>query len=219
MDLSKLKKWSSNPPGDKPGELPAGQNAVDAPIAHPLPPEPVVPALEPVRPSRMPDYAPAAPVTAGFGVFLSLILGVVFMFLGQRFAQWGLATMAGKEFNTNTTWMTGPNAGQPVPYWEIAGFAAWSEMGIFTMGVALLVDALVMFVATRGARPNTLLMMFAFAVTGIALATNIGLCAKQMIGPNAVLPIMSLIAVIAGSFILFDHWAVWQENRAVRRPA
>lgn len=223
MDLSKLKKWSTpDQPGDARTELPAGQTPVEAPITHALPPAPAMPEprrAEPQYERRIPEYAPAAPVTAGFGVFLSLILGVLFMFLGQRFARWAIAAMSGQPFSTDTTWMTGPNAGQQVPYWELAYSAAWTDMGIFTMGAALILDALVMFLATRGARPNAILMLIAFVVTGAAVAVNLGLCGKLMVGPNASLPVFSLVAVIAGSFVLFDHWAVWRENAPAKRGA
>jgi hypothetical protein len=215
MDVSKLKKWSS----EKPGELPAGQTPVDAPIAHPLPaePEPVAPRVErevPRSERRANEYVPAAPITAGFGVFLSLILGLVFMLLGQQFARWGIATLSGNDYVTGKIFPPGgPDGNKPVPYWQLDDMSQWTDLGLFSLGAALLVDAVLMLVASRRGRVNPILFFSAFGVVSCAVATNLVVGWKFMSLTPPVTPIVSIVAVIAGAFVLFDHWAVWREGR------
>src|SRR5690554_1263458 len=112
MDYSKLPKLSSTPP----------------------PPPPASP----------PPPGNAAPITAGIGaeVWISAIVGIVLMLLGRSFGAWAITTLTGGTYETGVNWISGPLAGQPVGYWELAGGTAWTDSGIFLLGLALILEAI-----------------------------------------------------------------------------
>ncbi|MFT3788938.1 MAG: hypothetical protein QM770_22665 [Tepidisphaeraceae bacterium] len=200
MDLSKLKKWSNeNAPPPPTGEAP-----VDAPISHQLP-SVAKPVPTPVR--RNNDAPRPASPGAYAGVFISLVLGLLFTMLGLRFAKWLVAYLQHKPFETGFFW-NGDTA-KPVPYWELAGQTAWTEAAIFAMGVALLLDAVVVFLATRNGIVRKPLVMLAMGITALALLLNLGL--GGYLFSIGVIPIYSVIALLVAGFMLFDHWALMNE--------
>jgi len=73
--------------------------------------------------------------------WIALVIGVIFLLMGGRFASWGMAEITGKPFHSGMIWTGGEKAGQEISYWEIANAAAFSDMTLFSTGIALLVAA------------------------------------------------------------------------------
>jgi hypothetical protein len=153
------------------------------------------------------EYAAPGNHSTGIGnAWISLVLGLLFTWLGFRFAKWAVATISGRTFDTGIPWTSGDKAGQMVEYWEIYGYAALTDMAMFTIGVALLLDALILFFAIRRGSVNRLLVMLGAGITAIALLVNIGVCVK-LLGAG-VTPIFSIVAILVGGFMFFDHVAM-----------
>src|SRR5262245_2700588 len=125
MDLSKLPRLSET---DKQGPVPQPQTVES-------------PALR----------AYAEPINEGAGpqVWLSAVLGVVFMLLGRNFARYAFAKLTGGEFHTGVIWQMGPKAGQEVSYFELSGYTGYTETGIFLFGLAMVMEALVLALVHR----------------------------------------------------------------------
>src|SRR5437762_13437465 len=126
MDLSKLPKLSESP---APAEAPAPPTASSA-----------SPAV---------DYAhrPDIGTSIGAEVWISLIIGLIFIMMGFNFARYVFATASGKTYHTNIQWTDGPKAGTEVAYPELSGDVIWNDSALFLFGVALLLEAVVLFVA------------------------------------------------------------------------
>src|SRR5947209_779612 len=100
MDMSKLPRLSQS----------------DAPP----PTEAAVPAEGQPEPRRVApvDYdrgAPQSLVTAG-EVWVAAIVGVIFVYVGQRFGSFLLTRLKGQPFHTGFNYTGGPLDGQEVPY-------------------------------------------------------------------------------------------------------
>src|SRR5215210_5274558 len=124
MDLSKLPKMSQTPPPPDSQPTPQGK------------PQPN-------------DYRDQiAHVEAGVGgmVWVSVILGAICIWLGRRFSSYLAAKVSGREFHTQTNWISGPKTGQEVAYWELVGSQAWTDASIFLFGLALILEALALWV-------------------------------------------------------------------------
>lgn len=189
MDFSQLPKMSRPPTADTPAD-PSTAPIAEPPVAAHYP--------QPV------GYASYSPAEFGFAsVWISLIAGVIFLALGQTFARWLLARVSGHAFETGVNWTDGPKSGQPVAYFELMGGTAWSDMGLFLMGVVLLLDALVIgLLATRRSPPRAIVVPL-LALTGLALLLNVGVAFYLF--STGILPIVTLIAVLVGGFVMFDH--------------
>ncbi len=179
-------------------------------------PKPPAPETEEPTPrkseeSRQVIYAPSDG-GLGFGiasVWISLILGVILLMLGGNFGRWAVANLSGKEFATG--WLQ-PDGVTPVKYFELqtimghpesAGGTAWSETGLFLMGIALLFDAALMFAFYRRGVPTRNLVIVAIFFTGIALALNVFVAFKLF--AMGIMPLITMCAVLVGGMILFDH--------------
>lgn len=196
MDFSQLPKMSDTP---KPPPPENDEPTETAPS-------------RPRDPSAVASAQPAinASMDGGFGfgfasVWISLILGFILLMLGANFGRWATATLAGKPFNTGVEWSAaaGDKAGQMVGYFDLQGGTAWSETGLFLMGIALLLDAMLMFVYFRRGAPSKALVLGAIFFTGLALAINV-LVAIKLFGMG-ILPLITMCAILVGGMILFDH--------------
>jgi hypothetical protein len=146
----------------------------------------------------------------GFGfasVWISLILGLILMMMGANFARWATATLAGKEFATG--WLQ-PDGVTPVRYFELQGGTAWSDAGLFLMGVALLLDAALMFIYYRSGRPSKGVLWAAIVFTGIATAIN-AFVAVRLFGMG-IMPLLTMGALLVGGMMLFDHLPMVREK-------
>lgn len=187
MDLSKLKPMSQTPPTPSPSDAP-----VDA--------KPIPPVQAYLNPSTG-----IAPPTEDFGlvsIWISLIMGVISLFLGQRFGSWLMARFKGEEFHTNVIWQSGEQTGSEVAYFDLSNHTALTEAGLFSLGIILIIDAGLMLLARRGLMSLTLI----FAALGLVLASllfNLYVCV--MVYKSGVLPLMSLMAVLVAGIVFFTH--------------
>lgn len=185
MDFSQLPKMSDTP---KPPPKDEDES------------QPAAPA-----PQRRTGYPPMDGAL-GFGfasVWISLVLGLILMMLGANFARWSSATITGKSFPTGVEWSAGEKAGQMVEYFDLQGGTAWSETGLFLMGVALVLDAALMFAFYRRGRPSNLLLFAAILATGLALGLNVLVAIKLL--SAGIMPLTTMCAVLVGGMMLFDH--------------
>ena len=170
----------------------------------------------PKPPPPIAEPAPAAPPyrepSGGFGpiaVWISLVIGLLFLMLGANFARWATAKASGHEFATG--WLQ-PDGVTPVRYFELQGGTAWSETGFFVMGVALLIDALLLFFVYGSRTPKPALILAALAATGLALAINLGVAGYVF--SLGILPFSSMIAVLVGGVMLFEEQlGLFRESR------
>lgn len=193
MDMSKLPRLS---------ETQRQQEAHAAAVG--AAPAPTPPAQAPV---------PAQPVvdldhSVGAEVWISVILGLIFMFMGWNFARYAIATMTGQTFHTNATWNAGPKAGQEVEYFELEGGTAYTQAGIFLFGLALLLEAAAMLIAYTGAPFKRALVAFALLVTLLATVFNVFVAIKMF--AIGIFPLMSALAVAFGGYMAVYEWRMLQ---------
>lgn len=198
MDLSKLPKMSrdrqsSTQHGAPDPSQSSPVEAGDAkPVAEPPPPPPMY-----MTEDRQPGV--------GLQVYISLALGVIFMLMGLRFAQWLLATATGQAFDTKVTWMSGPNVGQPVSYFELQGYPAWTDAAFFVFGLALILEAVAVLATARaGPTARNAALLLAIAVSGLATLLNLGL-SIFLLG-KGVTPLVSLLMTAFGGYITLYLW-------------
>ena len=196
MDLSKLPRMSET-----------GKHATP-----PDQPEPAVGAAS-ARPAPV-DYRSYDAARPGVGaeVWLSLIIGLVLVMVGWRFARWALATMTGQPFHTNVNWMAGPKAGQEVSYFELEGFTAWTETALFLFGLALVLEAAMLAVVYSRLGGKVALTASALLVTVLAAALNL-IVAVKLLGIG-IMPLMSALAVAFGGYMAVYEWMLLQQLRA-----
>jgi hypothetical protein len=197
MDISKLPKLSKT----------------DAP---PAPPSPDEAGAEPARAQSIPDYRPRGsddpPLSVG-EIWFSVIVGVVFLLLGGTFARFLVTRITHQPFHTNVNWTAGPKTGQEVEYLELQGRPWLTDAGMFLIGLAIVLDALVrvcMYKQIRAARP---LAYLTFAITLGAVLFNLYVVTTLM---GSMLPLLSLLAVAMGGYIAFMQWQI---IRVFRRAA
>ena len=183
MDLSKLPKLSNTP----------------AP-----PPQTPPPAQPPGN---------AAPITPGIGaeIWISAIVGIVLMLLGRSFAAWAYTTLTGGTYQTGFNWQIGPKAGQPVGYWELLSGIAWTESGIFLLGVALVLEAIVLLTATSSRRAPAGLIGVALILTVAATVYN-GVVAGVLFSMG-ILPLLSILAFGFGGYIAAYEYRLRKQAR------
>src|SRR5688572_2022973 len=129
MDMSKLPRLSQTSKDDAPTPVAAEGSSAAPPL-----PDRNVPDYQ--SRERGGDYDPGYSV--GAEVWISVILGIVFIFMGFNFARYVAATMTGKPFHTGVDWTAGEKAGTEVAYFELQGGTAFTESGIFLFGLALI---------------------------------------------------------------------------------
>jgi hypothetical protein len=195
MDMSKLPRLSNTaenvPHSHDPNELPS------TPI--------------PSIPTSDPEPAMTQGQLLGAEVWLSAILGIVFMLMGKTFGLYLLAKLTGRAFHTGVNWVEGSLAGQEVPYPQLDGFVMLTDASLFLFGLALVFEAIVLVasVSSRGFRRP--LVLLAFGVTVIAVAFNLFACGKLM--SNGVTPLISLLATAFGVYIGMYEWALLKTAR------
>ena len=153
-------------------------------------------------------------VQAGSGaeVWLSVVLGVICLLLGMRFARWLLVTASGGTFSTGATWTSGEKAGQPVAYFELQGYPAYTEMAFFLFGVALVLEGLaILATGAAGPRLRTFTAAAAMLVTAAATLFNLGLAV--FLSSLGSVPIASLLMVAFGGYMTFYLYRLWQTLR------
>jgi len=183
MDLSKLPKFSDSPPPPQPS-----------------PPDEPVPAIP----------IPSRPNQPGIGadIWLSLVIGFLFIFMGLTFGKFLVAKLTGQPFHTHVNWTEGPLADSPNPevaYFDLSGFTAWTDMGVFLFGLVLLFEAAAKAViAIRPGYTSRLILIVAILLTFGTVLLNLFVCYRLM--GVGVTPLLSGLAVAFGGWILFDEW-------------
>jgi hypothetical protein len=158
------------------------------------------------------DYAVAPPAPGGAEIWISAVLGVIFILIGRRFGAYLISLLSGKPFDTGVIWRIGEKAGTPVPYWELQGYTALSEAGIFLFGVLLLLEAIVLGLSAIGwrwSRPAGYLMLaLAVCVTALNLIVSI------LLFSNNITPLQSLLAAAFGGYLVFYQLNVLRAGRS-----
>jgi hypothetical protein len=168
-------------------------------------------------PVDLPEYDTPHQGQSGFGfeTMFATLLGVIYMVLGWNFARYLMATFSGQTFNTGYTWQTGPKSGQPVEYWDLQGFTALSEASMFTFGLAMVVEAIVLAILVSRPRAIALAGVFvSLLITLVAVALN--LMASVRLLNAGITPLFSIVATLVGGYMAYYQWAVAQRVR--RRP-
>jgi hypothetical protein len=189
MDLSKLPKLSDS-------------RSQDQSSSAPLPAEP----MERSDPRQPLDYRQSLnDPDLGADIWVNVIIGLLLIAMGFTFAKFLFAKLTGQAFHTGVNWTGGPNAGNEVDYFDLEGFTAWTQMGMFLFGVVLLLEA-----ASKAAvvlRPGAAsrgILKFALALTLITTALNLYVCIR-MLGVGMI-PLLSGLAVAFGGWILASEW-------------
>jgi hypothetical protein len=205
MDLSKLPKLS---------DTKAAESAA-APPADPMPVATAPPAPAPVY--REPA-APPRPVGVGVDVWISTVIGLLFVFMGLQFARFAMAKVTHRPFHSDPvyTWPDDdPRAGQEVAYFDLQGYVAWTEMCAFLFGLTLLFEAASKAaIAIRPGSVSRAVLVLAIVLTVATVVLNLYACALLM--KSQITPLLSGIAVAFGGWVLFDEVNTLQATR--RRP-
>ncbi len=151
---------------------------------------------------------PQTPMPPGVGVdvWISTVLGVLFVFLGLTFGKFALAKLTHQPFHTGINWTDdNPKAGQEVSYFELEGYTAWTEMGVFLFGLTLLFEAASKAaIALRPGRASRAVLGLALLLTLATVGLNLYACGLLM--HVGITPILSGLAVAFGGWILYDEW-------------
>jgi len=203
MDISKLPRLSNT----------------DAPPPPPQPADPGSTGPTAPRPVEQLAVAPQQPQSIGGGgggaeVWLSAILGLVFVMLGRNFATYLVSRMVGSVYHTGVSWTAGPLEGQEVAYPDLQGFVMLNDAAMFLFGLTLLVEAAVIAVVGTSFKFQRPLVAFALALAVAATAFNLYVTIR-LFGAN-VMPIFSLLAVAFGGYIAFYLRTVLRQMPAAR---
>lgn len=207
MDMSKLPRLSQTTEAPPTG-------AADPPPPPP-PPLPGAPA-SPTSPAM--DYRAARDDRGtGADVWVSAIIGLVFLMLGWNFAKYLGAALTGRTYQTNVTWTAGPKAGQAVAYPDLEGNPMLTDSAMFLFGLALVLEAVVLAVANGNARFKRPLVGVALAIAVAATAYNLYVAARLFSG--GLLPLQSLLAVAFGGYIAANQRRMFQDLGSGRGSA
>ena len=215
MDLSKLPKLSQTPapPADP---HPPSAAADDTP-----PPPPAIAAAMSGRPEWCRKcHAPnasnsrfcascgaglggpsgAAPVEVGAEAWISIAIGVLLLFMARNLFSYMISPT---EFGKNNP--ITDELGNPLPYTRSVFF--WGDVALAGFAIVLLFEGIVI---AFGRRPR--LVLFAFLLTLVATAINVGYFAMMMqkgYGPQ----LMAGFAAAFGVYIALYQWRLWQSLR------
>jgi hypothetical protein len=182
MDISKLPKFS------------------DSPLPPPPPNEP-----EPVAEMSARPYQSAG---IGANVWVSVVIGLLMIFMGLNFGKFVVAKLTGQPYHTNYTWPAAPGTEGPGPevaYFDLQGFTAWSDMGEFLFGMVLLLEAAAKAaIAIRPGYTSRFILFLAVVLTLATVLLNLFVCYRLM--SVQITPIISGLAVAFGGWIMVDEW-------------
>jgi hypothetical protein len=193
MDLSKLPKLSET---DK----------------HAPPPPPPEPQF---RAEPLPYSPPSTGLDLGAQIWLSGILGIVFMLMGRSFASYLIATLTGQTYHTGVDWVAGPNVGQEVGYYELQGYTGQTDTAVFLFGFCMVLEAIALIFVRRNTPTARTILTVALVVTVGMTLYNLGL-ALFLVGKNA-LPLLSILAVAFGGYTAMTEWQTLQHMKANAR--
>ena len=158
--------------------------------------------------------APARPVlplqygqSFGIEIWITIIVGLLFLALGRSFARYEVATMTHHPYHTGTLWQEGPLSGTEVPYPQLDasfGLPYYSDSGFFLFGAALILAALAQLLSFTRLPGKILVAWAALICVAAATAYNLFVCAK-LIGAD-ITPILSLLCVAFGGYEVYLAW-------------
>lgn len=191
MDLSKLPKLSETP----------------------APPEPISPA-----PSQTParNTLPIDDGMVGAEVWLSAIIGLVFLLLGRNFALYLFSLITHRPYHTAVNWTSGAHAGEEVAYPDLVGYVMYTDASMFLFGLALLFEAIILAAVHSRIRSKKPLVLIALLVAVVATALN--LIVALMLFSAGILPLFSLLAVAFGGYIVAHEWRMLQALPGATSP-
>lgn len=142
----------------------------------------------------------AAPVEIGAEAWISVALGVILLFFARNLISYLISPTQFAQDNT-----IHDEQGLPLPYPRSVFF--WGDLALAGFAVVLIFEGLVV---AFGRRPG--LVMFAFGLTVLATAVNVGYFAMMMskgYGPQ----IMAALAAAFGVYIALYQWRLYQSLR------
>jgi hypothetical protein len=184
MDLSKLPRLSNTA---TPASPPADQ---------PAPPE--------TPPQSQPPATRSDSLALGAEIWLALILGLLFMFLGRTFVQYEIGNLTHHPYHTNVTWQQGPKEGTEVPYPELDesfAFPFYSDSGLFFFGFSLVFAGIAQMLAFTRWRIQRPVGWLALLIVLGATAYNLFVVGKLF--SAGITPLLSLLCVAFGGFEAF----------------
>lgn len=186
MDLSKLPKLS--------------QTSSASPPAQPAQPAP--------NPINYPSAGAPRSGSVAAEVWFSFALGLLFVYLGESFAHFLLATLTGQTFHTDVNWTTGPLAGQEVAYFQLSGYTAWTDASLFLIGLALIADGGMLLLSQR------FRWMIWLAILITALAVMMNLITAGLTFSAGIMPLFSALAIVIGGYMLIYQWRALSSDSA-----
>jgi hypothetical protein len=194
MDLSKLPKLSDSSQSQPP----------PAPMAEAAPQETPQAAR----------YRPARSNGVSADIWFNVVVGIILLFLGRSFFSWSIATLTGHPFHTGWTWPAdSPKAGQEVSYYELDGYTAFTDTGMFLFGLAILFEAAVVVLAQiRPSGPTRALIYLALGLTVLCTLFNLLVSIKLMTLSPPIVPLMSGLAVAFGGYMIVSIRGVLQNS-------
>jgi hypothetical protein len=184
MDLSKIPRLS----GDR-----------ENPVADQNPPS------QPVAPADPIPFASRATAEGSLAdIWMSVVVGVIFLMLGAGFAKWVAATALGRTYDSHVAWTSGAKAGQTVPYWELSGYQALTESSVFLFGLACIIEAAAL-AATRF-RPQAARLSIILSVAMALVATLYSAVVAVLVFNDGTMPIISVLIVAFGGYMVLQQW-------------
>jgi hypothetical protein len=187
MDISKLPKLSDTQSQPPPPDALQGDRA------------PVASDPLPVLMYRQPGL--------GVDIWISVIVGILLLMMGRDFGRYAVAKITHQPFHTGVLWEDDtPKAGQEKDYFDLTGYTALSDMGIFLFGAMLLFEAAAKTVAVLLKTGPLAILSLSLALLLTLVATIINLYACIKLFDFGITPIISGLAVAFGGWILYDEW-------------
>jgi hypothetical protein len=185
MDVSKLPRLSNT---DSPQTPPDSST-----------PEPSAPAPQP-PPSRF------DPVGIGAEVWFAVIIGLIFMAIGNAFAQYEIGKLTHHPYHTKVFWQEGPNEGAEVLYPDLMGEQYYSDSGLFFFGLSLIIVAFAQVLSMTRLPMRGLIGWGALGIAILATGYNIFVSAKLF--SIGIIPVLSLLCVALGGYEVFLQFRV-----------
>lgn len=202
MDISKLPRLSKTE-GQAPGTEPqAGETG---------PPPPPAAPPQAVAPIAYAHALPPEPIGAGPEAWISIGIGLIFVFAFPHFTQWWIH----QAFHTKTPSflpITDSNGAQ-VPYPQSIFFL--SDLAVALFAYALVVDGIALLLWRRAG-----MLAVAILITAAAVALNAYYIGRSFLDDSG-FPVISAVAVVFGGYMLWYQSKVFagvRRRRAARQP-
>ncbi len=136
-------------------------------------------------------------------IWLNACLAVLLLFLGRSFGQYLLASATGREFHTHAEWATPDKAGTEVGYFDLEGYAAFSDIGLFCLGIVVISDSLAALPRRRSALVLAIWRLI-FLLTLLVALWNVYVTIRLF--QIDILPTLTLPATVYGAYLLAQQW-------------